>query len=241
MHMFYTLVAGLRILWMMASARVRYQVRRFRGRAPDRDVLFRQSRAFAHHVMTLTRTRLVVRGGECLRVLPAGRPVVIVSNHESYLDIPAIMAAMPWIVGFVAKKELARIPLLGYWIRELGGVMLDRKNLRKSHETLSGIRSGGCHGALLVFPEGTRNKAGTVAAFKPGSLRLAFDRGALIVPVCIAGSRRKFEGNRYRIRAGNIHVRIFEPVDTQMIPTSQKAGLAKRLEEMIRKAHNAPP
>lgn len=237
--MFYTLIAGLRILWMMASARVRYQVHRFPGRAPDRDFLFRQYRVFARHVMIFTRTRLEVRGSECLRHLPAGRPVVVVSNHESYLDIPAIMAAMPWVVGFVAKKELARIPLLGYWIRELGGVMLDRKNLRKSRETLSGIKLGGHHGALLVFPEGTRNKAGTVAAFKPGSLRLAFDRGAMIVPVCIFGGRRKFEGNRYRIREGNIHLRIFEPVDTQAILASQRTGLAKRLEEMIREAHDA--
>jgi 1-acyl-sn-glycerol-3-phosphate acyltransferase len=238
--MFNTLIAGLRILWIMAFARVRYRVHRFPGRAPHRDYLFRQYRVFARRVMALTRTRLVVRGDENLRRLPAGRPVVIVSNHESYLDIPAIMAAMPWIVGFVAKKELARIPLLGFWIRELGGVMLDRKNLRKSRETLSGIKPEGRDRALLIFPEGTRNKAGTVAAFKPGSLRMAFDRGAMIVPVCVSGGRRKFEGNRYRLQAGNIHVRIFQPVDTQTVPATQKAGLAKRLEEMIRKAHDAP-
>jgi 1-acyl-sn-glycerol-3-phosphate acyltransferase len=200
----------------------------------DRDKLLEGwSKAFGYFVMKVTKSELIIEDKGNAEKIPRDRPVVIISNHESFLDIPCMMAAMDFLIGFIAKIELGRIPVMGYWIQELGGILLDRRNLRKSHAALSAVIKRSKHRALLIFPEGTRNKQGTVAPFKVGSLRLAFDNKAVILPVCICGSRRKLEGNRYRVKAGKIYLRIHAPIDTQEIKAEQKKAFALQLHTLI--------
>jgi len=231
--MFRTLFVALTFLKYMITRRVRYfymvSVKKVRPEA----FMDEWVRTFADRILKRTLTDLRITGQEHLSALPTGRPVMAVSNHESYLDIPSLMVALRGSVCFIAKKELARIPLLGFWIRALGGQLIDRGNLRRSHETFTrGVKMSPGK-ALLVFPEGTRNKSSTVATFKPGSLRPAFENRAVILPVCIRGGRRKFEGNGYRIRPGGIHVVILPPVDTGGVPVQEKRRLAGELHAGI--------
>ena len=231
--MFRTLFIACRILWLMLRKQVEYFFRVNVRRQRPETFMTGWVKFFTDFIMEKTRTDLRVSGRNYLSILPRDRPIVAVSNHESYLDIPSIIAALERPVGFIAKKELSRIPLLGFWIRVLGGYLMDRADLRSSLETITRGVKAGPGKMLLIFPEGTRNKASTVAPFKPGSLRLAFENKAVILPLCVCGGRRKFEGNGHRIRQGIIHVEILPPVDTGGTPVQEKRRLAGELHGSI--------
>lgn len=236
--MLYTLYGAIRILLFFVEALFIYGYRFRIKKLPRIEVIAHLCHLFSRVVMKLTRSELVVEGKEFLKLLPSGRRIVVISNHESYIDIPCVLGALDFPVGFIAKKELNRIPLLGIWIRMLGGVMLDRENLRASYQTLTSAFDNEETRALLVFPEGTRNKESRVGPFKPGSLRLAFDNDAVLLPVTLCGGRRKFEGNGYRIKPGRIYCRIHPMQDTRRIGGLVKAEYAAQLREQVSQVYD---
>ncbi len=131
--------------------------------------------------------------------LPKG-PVVLCANHRSYWDPPLVGWALPRPAHFLAKEELFRVPFLGRLIASLGALPVrrgaaDLGGIRRAVEVL---RAGG---ALVVFPEGMRNRSGrSLLAGHPGAAYLALTAGAPIVPVAVSGSLR-FRG-RVRIIFG---------------------------------------
>jgi 1-acyl-sn-glycerol-3-phosphate acyltransferase len=137
--------------------------------------------------------RLEVRGREWI---PASGGVMIVANHASLLDPPIVgVAAWPRALHFLAKAELFRIPLFGRLIRALnarpvrrGGA--DPAALREGLRILAG------GGALLVFPEGTRSRDGTLGEGKAGAGLLALHSGAPVVPAYIEGAGRALPRGR---------------------------------------------
>jgi 1-acyl-sn-glycerol-3-phosphate acyltransferase len=90
---------------------------------------------------------------------------------------------------------------------------------------------------VLIFPEGTRNREGTVAPFKAGSIRIAIESDALIVPVAMAGARKKLEGNGWIVKRGDIKMRFLQPIDTRSVDVSNKGQFAESLRDLILKAH----
>ena len=153
------------------------------------------------------RMRLQVEGREHL---PAGRSFVAMANHQSYLDIPALTLSLrPSVVLFVAKRELGRIPLLGWAVLASHHIKVDRGNREQAvaalREAIRKVHSGV---ALGVFAEGTRSPDGKLLPFKKGGFYVAVDSGLPILPVSISGTSRLF-GKRSRFpRPGTIHVRI---------------------------------
>ena len=128
--------------------------------------------------------------------LPAGRSIIIVSNHQSMYDIPMMMwACRAREVGFISKKELARwIPSISLALRTLGSVLIDRKDAKAS---LRAIRDFGdekeqSRQVAAIFPEGTRARDGAMKPFRPsGFLTLVRAMpSALIQPVAIRGNWR---------------------------------------------------
>jgi 1-acyl-sn-glycerol-3-phosphate acyltransferase len=188
--------------------------------------------------MRLSKSVLRVEGKEYLSQLPIGRRIFIVSNHESYLDIPCILKLSPYPVGFIAKKELGRIPLLGYWIKKTGGVLFNRDDMRNAKETLyNAVEGQSGDRAILIFPEGTRNREGKVASFKTGSIRIALESDAVILPVAMAGGRKKLEGNGWIVKSGVIRIKILPPIDTRTVENRNKGQFAEHLRQIIVKAH----
>lgn len=136
-----------------------------------------------------------------------GRRLVIVSNHQSQLDIPALVSVLDRSLGFVAKKELASVPLLNFWMKEIGCVIIDRTDKSGSHRALeAAARSMGTH-PLVVFPEGTRSKDGRFLPLKLGGFRLALLAGARILPVHIEGTRNAGE-NRPKGAPARVPVKV---------------------------------
>jgi len=150
-----------------------------------------------------------------LENIPAdGTPLCFVANHQSQLDIPAVVSGLHIWAGFITKKELKKVPLLHFWIEAINCVYIDRKSPRSSIEAIikgvDNIRKGI---PMFIFPEGTRSKTGALGEFKVGSLKLATRAKALIVPIAINGTRKSFEDKK---GLGRVHVRISvcEPIPT---------------------------
>lgn len=120
--------------------------------------------------------------------VPRTGPLIVACNHRSYLDPPGMGCFCPRRISFMAKKELFDIPVLGAAIRGVGAYPVDRRGsaraaIKRSLEVLQG------GGAVGIFPEGTRNRDGSVQP-QTGVALLASLAGAPVVPAHIAGSDR---------------------------------------------------
>ena len=116
------------------------------------------------------------------------RPVFVMGNHNSYLDIPiVIFLAIERTVGFIAKTELRVFPFLNFWMHKLGCVFIDREKGGGAAIIQKAIQSGKMP-RLFIFPEGTRSKRDGMVAFKSGCFRLAVEANAIILPMVTRGS-----------------------------------------------------
>lgn len=152
---------------------------------------------------------------EGIENIPTDRPVLFVSNHSSQFDIPLLIKYVDFPVGFIAKKELASIPLLQHWMTLQGSLFLDRKHPRKALATiLEGIELMKGGHSMVIFPQGTRSPEGEFLKFKQGSLKLAEKSGALIVPVTVFGTSKLFEDNHaWKLTPAPVRVTYHPPLD----------------------------
>ncbi|QDU58535.1 lysophospholipid acyltransferase family protein [Aeoliella mucimassa] len=118
--------------------------------------------------------------------MPPTGPVVVLSNHQSYLDPPMIGCFMPRPIAYLARDTLFR-GILGPLIRAYDSIPIDRdgSGLGGIRATLKRIKLGD---AVLMFPEGTRTPDGRLQSLKPGFIALVRRGKASILPVGIAGS-----------------------------------------------------
>jgi 1-acyl-sn-glycerol-3-phosphate acyltransferase len=149
------------------------------------------TRLWAKSIILTTRSSVTVHGSENLVY---GKNVCFISNHQSFFDIPLLMGWLNRPVGFVAKHELKKVPVLSGWIKAIHSAFMDRTNARKAIDSINlaadAIRQG--H-AIVIFPEGTRSITGQIGEFKTGSLKLAFNSNAIIQPITIIGTRLIYE------------------------------------------------
>ncbi len=120
--------------------------------------------------------------------VPRSGPLIVACNHRSYLDPPGMGCFCPRRISYMAKKELFDIPILGPAIRAVGAYPVDRQGSAKAaiKRSLEVLCDGG---AVGIFPEGTRNRDGSVRP-QTGVALLASLAGAPVVPAHIAGSDR---------------------------------------------------
>lgn len=170
-----------------------------------------------------------------LRNIPEGN-ALFVSNHQGAFDIILILGYIPRHIGFIAKIELGRIPILSIWMSLLRCVFMDRKSLRKSAKAIekgiSNLKNGY---SMVIFPEGHRSKGGPMIKFKPGSLKLAIKSGVPIVPVTISGSYHVFE-EEYKIKPAKVKMTIHPPIYINRISEEDKLGLVETVEKQIASA-----
>jgi 1-acyl-sn-glycerol-3-phosphate acyltransferase len=169
--------------------------------------------------------------------IPRKGGVCFVSNHGGIFDIVLLMRYTGRSIGFVAKKELGLIPLLNMWIYVLGGLFIDRKNIRKALKTINkGVARIKAGAAMLIFPEGHRSRGRGLLPFHPGSLKLATQSEAVIVPAAITGSYDVFEKN-YRVNSVPLRIVFCPPINTADIPaTDRKLALSDQIYDVIKAA-----
>lgn len=158
---------------------------------------------------------------------------VFMANHQSMLDIPALKIASGNNMAFIAKKELLKVPVIGYWINRSMSVPLNRDNPREAVRVISeGVKNVKNGYNMAIFPEGTRSEDCTISEFKKGSMKLATKAKAPIVPVTIIGTRACFEKNR-KYLPGKIKVVFSEPIYTKDLTKEEEAELNVRVREVV--------
>ena len=168
--------------------------------------------------------------------LPESGPVVYVSNHQSYGDMPLLFYVARHQVGFVAKDKLKGSPAFGAWIDASRGLYINRGDARASLQTINEgaelLRQGF---SMVIFPEGTRSRCSEMGEFKAGSLKLATKAQVPIVPVTINGTYHFFEETGAVTWGVHVDVIIHEPIDTASLSRPELAALPERVESTIRK------
>ncbi|HEX9399553.1 MAG TPA: lysophospholipid acyltransferase family protein [Anaeromyxobacter sp.] len=168
---------------------------------------------------------------------PAG-PVIFASNHESALDIWAVFVAIPRSFRFIAKQELFRLPLFGWYLRLGGHIPVDRSNHARAVASLrhaAHVVRGGT--SILVFPEGTRSRDGRIQPFKKGSFVIAKDAGVPVIPIAISGSGAVTPSKVVAVHPGTIRIAAGDPIDPARFP--DKAALVVEVRRRIIELHRS--
>jgi glycerol-3-phosphate dehydrogenase (NAD(P)+) len=141
--------------------------------------------------------------------IPSSGPVIVASNHRSFLDpfVIATMARRP--MYYVAKKEIFANRFMAWLLGALGAFPVDRGAADDEMiETAKRILARG--DIVLIFPEGTRTRPGSLGKPKRGVGRLALDTGAPVVPVAVIGTEDVRNG--WRIRPRKVRIRAGRPL-----------------------------
>lgn len=173
-------------------------------------------------LLFVSGTKIKVEGQE---KIPTDRAVLYVGNHRSYFDIIISYRLLPSVTGYVAKKEMNKIPLLRLWMRYIHCLFLDRNNVKEGLKTiLAGVEEIKSGHSMWIFPEGTRNRGeeGTMLDFKEGSLKMADKAGCPVVPVAIAHSADILENHFPFIRRTTVTVRFGDPIDLKTLSREEK-------------------
>lgn len=184
-------------------------------------------RLWAHCLVASAWVRLEV---EIDPAVEPGRGYLFLANHQSYFDIPVLLATLPGQVRFAAKKNLFQIPIFGWSIRAAGFIPVDRENRRQALEVYAAASARLKAGtSVLFFPEGTRSPDGRIHDFQRGGFLVAQKAGAAIVPVGVSGTFDLLPRHRFSIQPGPVRVRIGAPIETSEYPVSKKDALIERV------------
>lgn len=198
-----------------------------------RHEIFKTPQRVSEKVIKSTRTEVNVSGRE---KIPEG-PVLYVANHQGLFDILAFLGYLGKPVGFIAKKEINKLPIIRKWMGLLNCVFIDRDDRRQSMKAINqGIENLKAGHSLVIFPEGTRSRGESLHDFKPGSLRLAIKANVPIVPVTINGTYRMLEEGKGRIKGSTISMVIHKPIFPKDYESLKSSDLAQQLQETVESA-----
>jgi 1-acyl-sn-glycerol-3-phosphate acyltransferase len=145
--------------------------------------------------------------------------VIFMSNHESQMDPPVLVAALPLPAVYIAKQELKYVPFIGWAGWAAGVIFIDRSNreraVRSIHDAAMEIRGGK---NVVIFPEGTRSRTGQMLPFKKGGFALAQDAGVPIIPLATMGGFQVLPPGTMKFRPGPYTLRVGAPVDPADFP-----------------------
>jgi 1-acyl-sn-glycerol-3-phosphate acyltransferase len=163
------------------------------------------------------------------------RPLVVAANHQSWFDVFVLAGFLPGRARFVAKEELRKVPLFGAAWETCGHIRVNRGDraeaVRSMNEAGARIRSERLN--VIVFPEGTRSTDGRLLPFKKGAFVLALQTGVPILPVGISGSRAVMGKGSFRVRPGEIRVRVGDPIPVEGLTVADRDTLLAQVRTEV--------
>jgi 1-acyl-sn-glycerol-3-phosphate acyltransferase len=185
----------------------------------------------ARNWLRLSGARVRVSG---LENLDPRRSYVFIANHRSFLDTATLFCFVGRRIGLIAKKELLKVPILGYGMGFVNVLAIDRSNRQRAIQTMKAatdrLRAGVSFG---VFAEGTRALPGKLLPFKKGGFYMAVEAGVPVVPVAIKHTDELMGKGTGVARTGTIEMVILPPIETERLTADDDV---KRLAEQTRAA-----
>jgi len=183
--------------------------------------------------------RVQIQGQE---KIPPGRACILMANHLSNLDAPALMSHLPSRTVVFLKRPLMKIPILGYAFKLAGFIPVARDGTVEGAQLAVAdaerVLASGLH--ITTFVEGMRSPDGRMLPFKKGTFYLAKDSGAPCIPISIYGSEKILPAGGWRIRPGVVHIVFHPPIDPANYATRDelsdavRAAIASALPEWMR-------
>ncbi|MCU0620410.1 MAG: 1-acyl-sn-glycerol-3-phosphate acyltransferase [Gemmatimonadales bacterium] len=217
------------LLWLPLMGLVRLVTLPFDPDAYWTGYLFRKIGNVAFALTPIWRARVSGR-------MPANprNPYVVVSNHESFVDI-LLISHLPFEMKWLSKVELFRLPVLGWLMRLARDIPVQRGEARSAVEAMQRCRAKlGRKLSVMIFPEGTRSSTDDMLPFKDGAFRLAVETGVPILPLAVKGSRTALKKKSWRIGRSDAEVRVLAPVSVEGLTRADVPQLRDRVQELIR-------
>jgi 1-acyl-sn-glycerol-3-phosphate acyltransferase len=143
---------------------------------------------------------------------PEGGPFVVVANHQSILDI-LMLSRLPREMKWIAKESLFKLPWAGWMLRMSGDIPIRRGDAESGGEALAKAKAYLARGmSVMIFPEGTRSRTGSMLPFKSGAFRLALEAGVPVLPIAVHGTAQGMPKGGPWVRPCDAWARILEPV-----------------------------
>lgn len=187
-------------------------------------------------VSVLAGTKRIFLGEENV---PKDTAVVYVPNHRSFFDIVITYPRVPRPTGYIAKKEIKKVPGLNIWMMFLHCLFLDRDNPKEGLKTiLEGIEMLKNGISVCIFPEGTRNhNADTFLDFHDASFKLASKSGCPVIPVSIVNSGSIFEDHFPWIKKATVIVEYGKPVYIKDLSKEDQKNVGQYFQNQIREMY----
>jgi len=180
--------------------------------------------------------RVTIEGTE---LVEEGGPYIFTPNHQAHIDIAALLGFLPGNNRFASKKELFDEPVLGPVMRTLGMLPVDRDDPMKSIDVLNRAVQAG-H-SIIIFPEGTRSRDGSLLPFKKGPFVVAIEMGFPIVPVIVKGTRTVMpKGGYLSIHPGDVEIVVKPPIPTAGLAYEDRDRLLEAVREIIAEEFGRP-
>ncbi|XP_070811733.1 1-acyl-sn-glycerol-3-phosphate acyltransferase beta [Pituophis catenifer annectens] len=163
-------------------------------------------------------------------------PCVIVSNHQSILDMIGLMEILPERCVQIAKRELLYFGPVGLVIYLGGIIFINRKSTGNAKSVMSGVGQimTSENLKIWIYPEGTRNMNGDLLPFKKGAFHLAVQSQVPIIPVVYSSFSSFYNPEKKKFTSGKIKVEIFPPISTKDLTTEDVDELVKQCYTTMR-------
>jgi 1-acyl-sn-glycerol-3-phosphate acyltransferase len=164
-----------------------------------------------------------------------GTSYIVVPNHQSLYDIFLIYGWLGLDIKWIMKKELAKIPGIGFGSKKVGHIFLDRSNQRAAVASLNEAKRKLVNGTcVVIFPEGTRSKDGKLLPFKRGAFKLAMDLGLPILPVTINGTKNIMPASSAtNLFPGKARMTIHAPINISAYTENDISDLMQKVKSTI--------
>lgn len=160
------------------------------------------------------------------------------SNHCSAFDIPVVITAIPNQIRLVAKKELAKVPFMGWSLRMGDYILIDRTNRNDSMKSLDdGVDKLHNGRSVLMFAEGTRSVSGEIKDFKKGPFLLAIKAQVPVVPITINYTQNIMVKNTLKIKSGTVEIHISKPIETWGMTEDDRQKLLDDTHTAVKRNH----
>ncbi|MDO5563749.1 MAG: lysophospholipid acyltransferase family protein [Eubacteriales bacterium] len=197
-------------------------------------LLLKYVKIVSHIILFITGIDLYLDGKQNIKT---NETYLYIANHRSELDTLLAYTIVKAPTGFIAKKEISKVPILNSWNKQLHGLFINRGNIREEFKTIiNAIETVKKGISIWIFAEGTRCKNENpldMLPFKEGSFEVAKKTGCKIIPVAMYKTDDLFEKHFPKVKKAKVYVQIGEAIDINELKIEDKKNIGKYTREII--------